>query len=275
MPHNLQHAGRGHVAESADARPTAPHPVIVAGVIDVRRGRAVHAQGGVRSRYRPVAQVGHVDVPQGDLTTVVRAYRAMGLRALYVADLDAIEHQDLQEDALRRMDREGVPLWIDAAADSVQVAGRVLALGASRLVVGLETLPSFDVLDDICRMAPSGTVLFSLDLRDGQPIGAPGRRGADGPPETLAQRAAACGAAGIIVLDLARVGSGAGPDIRLVERIRRAVPSVLLLSGGGVRSADDLTSLSRAGCDGALVGTALLTGAIGADECSALSRLES
>jgi phosphoribosylformimino-5-aminoimidazole carboxamide ribotide isomerase len=64
----------------------------------------------------------------------------------------------------------------------------------------------------------------------------------------------------VIVLDLARVGSGAGPDLRLLERLRRTVPGVTLLAGGGVRGADDLDRLADVGCDGALVGTALLSG---------------
>jgi len=37
---------------------------------------------------------------------------------------------------------------------------------------------------------------------------------------------------------------------------------VALFAGGGVRNAEDLDALARAGCDGALVATALLSGAL-------------
>ena len=64
----------------------------------------------------------------------------------------------------------------------------------------------------------------------------------------------------MIVLDLARVGSGSGVDFDLFASVRDAVPGVALMAGGGVRDAGDLTRLASAGCDGALVATALLSG---------------
>jgi phosphoribosylformimino-5-aminoimidazole carboxamide ribotide isomerase len=64
------------------------------------------------------------------------------------------------------------------------------------------------------------------------------------------------------VLDLARVGSGTGVDLELMAEVRRTVPEVTLFAGGGVRSEDDLDRLARVGCDGALVATALLSGAL-------------
>jgi uncharacterized protein related to proFAR isomerase len=45
-----------------------------------------------------------------------------------------------------------------------------------------------------------------------------------------------------------------------MARLRAAVPGVTLMAGGGVRDATDLDHLARAGCDGALVATALLSG---------------
>jgi uncharacterized protein related to proFAR isomerase len=37
---------------------------------------------------------------------------------------------------------------------------------------------------------------------------------------------------------------------------------VIVLAGGGVRGPDDLSALAAAGCDGALIATALHTGAV-------------
>jgi phosphoribosylformimino-5-aminoimidazole carboxamide ribotide isomerase len=64
----------------------------------------------------------------------------------------------------------------------------------------------------------------------------------------------------VIVLDLARVGSGAGPDIATIAEIHGAFPELVLLAGGGVRDAADLRALADAGAAGALVGTALHRG---------------
>jgi uncharacterized protein related to proFAR isomerase len=72
------------------------------------------------------------------------------------------------------------------------------------------------------------------------------------------------------VLDLARVGSGGGPDVALLAELHSRLPDVEVLAGGGVRHAGDLRALAGAGAAGALVATALHGGAIGRDELRAL-----
>ena len=62
------------------------------------------------------------------------------------------------------------------------------------------------------------------------------------------------------MLDLARVGSGEGPDVALIAELHGAFPDLELLAGGGVRSVDDLRALDAAGAAGALVATALHRG---------------
>ena len=129
------------------------------------------------------------------------------------------------------------------------------------VVVGLETLRSYDALAGICREAGVGTVALSLDLRNGRPVCAFPN---DDPPEVVAARAADAGADAVIVIDLARVGMNAGLDLELIGRLRAAVPAVTLVAGGGIRGPDDLSRLADAGCDGALVATALLEGRLSA-----------
>ena len=131
----------------------------------------------------------------------------------------------------------------------------VAAAGAHELIVGLETLPSFDILRNICNHHP---VTFSLDLRDGVPMCSATFRNLS--PEDVARETVAAGVKSIIVLDVARVGGAAGPDLEMLNRIRRVVTGAALLAGGGVRGLDDLKLLARIGCDGALMATALHDG---------------
>jgi phosphoribosylformimino-5-aminoimidazole carboxamide ribotide isomerase len=77
----------------------------------------------------------------------------------------------------------------------------------------------------------------------------------------------------LLVLDLARVGTGAGgPELGLLSELRRAHPTVELLAGGGVGSRADLERLADAGCDGALVATALHDGRLGRAAIEAVRR---
>jgi phosphoribosylformimino-5-aminoimidazole carboxamide ribotide isomerase len=156
--------------------------------------------------------------------------------------------------------RLGVSLWLDAGVTSARAAARAISLGVAVVVVGLETLPSFEVLGEICDTIGGERVAFSLDLRGGQPVSDDIVAGAGDSALRLAERAASAGAAAIIVLDLARVGTGQGLDLVLIGAVRKAAPYVTLLAGGGVRGQEDLTLLEEIGCDGALVGTALISG---------------
>ena len=267
----------------------------VIGVIDLLGGRAVHASAGRRDRYEPVQTVAGMPIEPGDAVALARMYlRHLGLTELYAADLDAIlARLRLRQDAsaglaeaprvsggakagprqdtlVASVAELGAPLWLDAGVASVVDARHALELAAAVVVIGLETLPSYDALADICASVGGDRVAFSLDLRDGEPIVAPGVLRE--PADVVAARAAHAGAGAVIVIDLARVGTGTGLDLALISGVREAVPGLTLLAGGGVRGSEDLARLEDAGCDGALVASALHDGRLGADDVAAARR---
>lgn len=168
----------------------------------------------------------------------------------------------------------GAPVWLDAGVSSVEHAQHSLTLGAARVIVGLETLRSYDALRQICDAVGGHRVAFSLDLRHGEPIASGRELPAREPAHVVAARAADAGAGAVIVLDLARVGTGVGLDFDLIDRVRAAAPTVTLLAGGGIRGLEDLIRLAEGGCDGALVATALHDGRLGHAEVKAARLLE-
>jgi phosphoribosylformimino-5-aminoimidazole carboxamide ribotide isomerase len=153
-----------------------------------------------------------------------------------------------------------VPVWVDAGVTPVAAAEAALGAGAARVIVGLETLRSFTDLAAIGAAVGGNRVAFSLDLRNGRPLLAPGASLDAEQVVDLASHAVAAGAEMVIVLDVARVGMGVGLDLDLRRAVRHAAPGVTLVAGGGVRDDADLRALDGAGCDAALVGTALQNG---------------
>jgi HisA/HisF family protein len=228
----------------------------VIGVVDLLSGRAVHARRGERERYRPVHAAPGVPLVSGDPVSLARLYvDHFGLSELYVADLDAIRGGAAQEQTVAQL-TSIAPTWLDAGVSSTRAAERAGTLGVRRVIVGLETLVSFQSLVELSATIGAGRTAFSLDLNDGAPIG--GSIGRGRTIEAIVDDVVKAGVGAIIVLDLARVGALAGPDIRMVSRVRSHCPTVDLIAGGGVRSTDDLISLADAGCDGVLVATALI-----------------
>ena len=231
-------------------------------VIDLRAGEAVHGTGGDRARYEPVSSA--ITPTQGDALALAQAYAAV-LRTseMYVADLDAIggaSVQSLMHQRLARISR----CWIDAGVRTEADACALIDAGADRVVVGLETLPSFEILRAIVQRLGTDRVVFSLDLRSGTPLAHTDAL-REGTPRELARRAVDAGVETVIVLDLARVGNSGGGDDAMMQEMRTALPGVDLIAGGGVRHREDLDRLAAAGANGALVATAVHRGMIGSD----------
>jgi phosphoribosylformimino-5-aminoimidazole carboxamide ribotide isomerase len=250
--------------------------MLIIPVLDLSRGVAVHARGGERSRYQPVRSV-LTRRRQGDPLALVEAFRdTLGAAECYVADLDSIQGGAVQRAAIRELAQleAGFPgaLLVDAGTRQIGGALEVLACGASEVVIGLESLHAFSDLEIIVRVIGAFRVVFSLDLRLGSPMLHPAMQGTADRTDalTLAARAVECGVRSLLVLDVGRVGTGRGVDLKLVEKLRRRFESERLLAGGGVHTRQDLDRMRDAGCDAALVATALHTGQIGAADIAAL-----
>jgi phosphoribosylformimino-5-aminoimidazole carboxamide ribotide isomerase len=246
-------------------------------VLDVTQGVAVHAQGRVRADFAPVKSVLTPDTP-GDPLALARAYRDfLGAQACYVADLDAIQGGPIQRGLIRDLAEFQTgfsgELLVDAAAADPDGALEVMSAGASDAVVGLETLRSFSELAAVVQAVGPNAVVFSLDLQLGSPIVHPLMEDAAGAvPDamSLAAQAADAGVGSILVLDLGRVGTGTGVDLGLLEALRRRHPALRLFAGGGVLTRKDLERMEEAGCDGALVASAIHAGRITAEDVAAL-----
>jgi phosphoribosylformimino-5-aminoimidazole carboxamide ribotide isomerase len=257
----------------------------VVGVIDLKDGTAVHAVRGERERYRPVRSA--IGGDDGDALALARGFRdALGIEEVYVADLDAIVGGSARaagSDHAAGSDRAGgsghaallralageARLMVDAGVSEPTAARALLDLGAHRVIVGTETLTGPDALDRLLAELPGGALVLSVDLRDGRVLSPDpqlaGLRALD-----AFERLRRVGLREAIVLDLARVGSGDGPDVALIAELHAALPNLELLAGGGVRDVEDLRALEAAGAAGALVATALHRGVIGARELAEL-----
>jgi phosphoribosylformimino-5-aminoimidazole carboxamide ribotide isomerase len=233
--------------------------VQIIGVVDLKGGRAVHATGGVRDAYRPVVRAGTTDV-RGDAAALAGFYRDhVGLHRVYIADLDAIAGRIPQSDIVRAM-ASGGPTWLDAGTASVEQALSALQTGVERIIIGLETLPDYGALEQICEAIPVDRLAFSLDLQHGRLLC---RRGSPLERESLTDVVAHIRRAGITtisVIDVRRVGAQSGPAFDAVERVRETAPDAAVFAGGGVRSMADLERLGLIGVSGALLASALQDG---------------
>ncbi len=233
-------------------------------VMDLKDGRVVRAVAGERQRYQPVRSVLAGD-PRP--RTVATAFREAGFDTVYVADLDAIGGAPPNWLALQTIAACGLDLLLDAGVDGIGRASQLAFYAQDQpriagVVLGLESLPGPRLLAACVQVLGRRRSVFSLDLRRGRPITCwPDWQQAS--PGHIAAQAIAAGIRRLIVLDLAHVGTAAGPQrLELCRQLRAEHPAVEILAGGGVRHRQDLEHLAAAGCSAALVASALHDGTL-------------
>jgi phosphoribosylformimino-5-aminoimidazole carboxamide ribotide isomerase len=239
-------------------------------VLDVMGGRVVRGVAGRREEYQPVKSV---LTDSGDPLQVAAAIRSVfGLAAIYLADLDAILHGAPNLDILRSLTEAGFMLTVDAGLRRNADASAILAAGARQLVAGLETLEGPQELARLVEQFGPSRVVFSLDLRDGEPLGDRSLwKEAD--PVGIAGQTIEAGCLRLIVLDIAHVGTDGGlRALPLCAEIRRKWPFATILTGGGIRGIDDLRRLDAATVDGVLIASALHNGSITGSDLATLTR---
>jgi phosphoribosylformimino-5-aminoimidazole carboxamide ribotide isomerase len=227
-------------------------------VIDLQHGQVVRGIAGRRQEYRPiVSQLTGSSAP----VDIARAFRDnLGLHELYLADLDAIGGAAPALAIYAAVRKHGVRLLVDAGVREGDQAAPLAEADIEGIVVGLETVHGPRVLEQLVRRHGSDRIVFSLDLRDGKPLGDTAGWSASA-VWPIATEAIGLGIRRLIVLDVARVGVAGGTGTEAVcQRLAQAYPDVELIAGGGVRGREDLERLRRCGVHAVLVASALHDG---------------
>ena len=217
-------------------------------VIDLMGGAVVRAQVGDRASYRPLESPLS---PTSEPVAVVRGLLTVyPFSTLYVADLDALERHGDNFPALRRIRAEfpTLQMWVDNGAADLPALDALIGADLGIPVIGSESQRDSKL---VAQHRGSRRIVLSLDFR-GDAF--------QGPGEILAEPA--LWPRRIIVMTLARVGSGAGPDLARLAEIRAIARGCEIYAAGGVRDAADLSALKAAGASGALIATALHEGRI-------------
>ena len=225
-------------------------------VIDLMQGQVVHAKRGIRSQYQAIqSSLCKGSAPFSVIDALLKLYP---FQTLYMADLDAIlgtgDHADLITQISQHYPE--LTIWLDCGIR--QVNARALYHGNNQLnirpVVGSENIANLQDYRAISYGCESQHIL-SLDYSATCAMGiAELHNSARFWPDQT------------ICMTLNAVGNTQGVDTaRLNELIQlnraRKSPSHLY-AAGGVRNLADIQALQKMGIYGALVATALHSGAL-------------
>jgi phosphoribosylformimino-5-aminoimidazole carboxamide ribotide isomerase len=212
-----------------------------------------------------------VRLEQGDFERVaaraqpeelVRRFAAAGARLIHVVDLDGARRGLIRTDVIGRLVEAAGSAKVQASGGirSVADAERLLAAGPVRVVVGTAAVSEPGALEEFA-VRFGDRLVVAIDVRCGRVavqgwLEDTGLDAAD-----LAQRCAAAGVRRILCTAIDRDGMLGGPDLGLLREVRDA-SGLRVLAAGGIRSEADLAAVAAAGCEGAVVGRALLDGSL-------------
>jgi phosphoribosylformimino-5-aminoimidazole carboxamide ribotide isomerase len=193
---------------------------------------------------------------------LVRRFAAAGALLIHVVDLDGARRGGTWPDVIARLAEAAAPAKLQASGGirSPADAEQFLAAGAARVVVGTAALAAPEALERFAAELGDRLVV-AIDVR-GRRVAARGwleDTGLDA--SEVARHCAAVGVSRVLCTAIERDGMLGGPDLDLLREVRDA-SSLPVLAAGGIRSESDLAAVAAVGCEGAVVGRALLDGSL-------------
>ncbi len=230
-----------------------PHHFQVIPAVDLLGDEAVRLEQGDYER---------VMLRESDPAALVARFAAAGARLVHVVDLDGARSGKLRPELIARLAEAARPAAVQASGGirSVEDARALLAAGAGRVIVGTAAFAEDDAL---ARFAGEfgDALVVAIDCRDGRiAVRGWGESAGLGVDEAV-DRCAAAGVARLHCTAIDRDGTLAGPDLALLRRVVER-SSLRVVAAGGVSSESDLDAIAATGCEGAVVGRALLEGRI-------------
>jgi phosphoribosylformimino-5-aminoimidazole carboxamide ribotide isomerase len=197
----------------------------------------------------------------GDPVAAAERWVDEGASTLHLVDLDgAFEGERGNADAVEAVVAAvDVPVQLGGGIRTAAEARELLELGVERVILGTAAVEDPDVVAEISETHP-GSVMVSLDARDGEGVVSGWTEGTGLDPAEAAARYEELGAGAILFTDVDVEGKLEGVQTDVTRRVVDAV-DIPVVASGGVATLADVRALKEAGAAAAVVGTALYEGA--------------
>jgi phosphoribosylformimino-5-aminoimidazole carboxamide ribotide isomerase len=237
-------------------------------VMDILNGIAVHAVKGERKNYKPIESV---LCQSFDPLEIAKSFKDLDLKQLYIADLDSILRKGNNYQTIEKISKStGLKLIVDAGISDMNSAEEIFTHKISDLIVGTETLTNLDFVKECIKKFGSGKIILSLDIKNGKVLSSFQEIVMKDPTE-IALTFEKLGIKKMIVLDLTRVGSEAGINWPILDKILDVV-NMQIIAGGGVRDFSDIIELKEKGIYAVLIATALHNGSITKEDIKTIQK---
>ena len=181
---------------------------------------------------------------------------------MHVVDLDGARFGRIRPELVRRLAAVAAPcpIQVSGGVRSPADGAALLEAGAARVVVGTAVFDAPDALATYVA-ALGDRLVVAVDARCGQLVVRGWQEQTAWTAGDAAEHCATAGVTRLLCTAVERDGTLGGPDLDLLADVRNR-SGLPLLAAGGIRSTADVDALGELGCEGAIVGRALLEGSV-------------
>ena len=215
-------------------------------VLDLSKGLVVHAKQGDRNNYLPIdSQLCRSSNPVKILKCFLDLF---DFKCIYIADLDALQHQGENIKTIESISRlfPNLIIWLDTGIALIKHYLDFLKIDSLQLILSTESIDTASKYTSLIDNYPSHRFVFSIDYKCGKILGLYDNLQAEVKLPN-----------DVLILNLDNVGSDKGIDIPTILNLQSLSNGHNAFYGGGIRNRNDLIKLKKLGFAGALLSSAL------------------
>jgi phosphoribosylformimino-5-aminoimidazole carboxamide ribotide isomerase len=230
--------------------------MMVIPAVDILDGKAVQLVGG-----KPGTEKVSLPNPR----EVALDWESKGAPTIHLVDLNAaMGRGDNFESITSILSRVKVPIQIGGGIRTTEAAQTLLALGASKVVVGTRAITDPEWFYDLVR-SNRNKIILAVDTKDGKIQLKGWKESSDSKLRETLRATEGLPLAGVLHTNVNVEGKAKGIDLEETKRFVEMCPHDVIISGG-ITTVDDLASLETVGVRSTVVGLALYKGTIRPEE---------
>jgi len=227
--------------------------MIIYPAVDVKDGRCVRLVQGMFN---------DVTVYSDSPVEMALRWEKLGAQYLHIVDLDGARTGEPQNIAVisEMAVKLGIPVQLGGGVRSIEMIEIILCKGVERIILGTSAVRDPNLVKKALKTFENNVVV-GIDAKDGMVAIEGWAKTSEFTAVGFAKKMEDLGAKTIIYTDISRDGMLAGPNLKAMEEMVKAV-NIDVIASGGVSRLEDVKNLKEVGVAGAIIGKALYTGDI-------------
>lgn len=239
--------------------------MIILPAIDIIDGKPVRLYQGDYSKKEIVAE---------DILETALSFQKFGAEYLHLVDLDGAKAGKLiNGDVIIKVAQTlDIPVEVGGGIRTYESIKYLIDNGVSRVILGTSAMEDEELLKKAVKDF-GAKIAVGIDCKDGYAYGRGWLEGSNIHYIDFSKRLEALGVKNVIVTDISKDGTLEGPNVEMLEALKKEV-NIDITASGGIRDIDNIKALMDIGVYGAITGKAIYANTLSLEEAISVSKEE-